>query len=78
MGQGEYVVGLEPGTHRVEGRDVCRAAKTLTVLQPGEARDYDLEVGALPDAAAVADFQAEVKTLSAGRKPRYARNVRPT
>ena len=77
MGQGEYVVGLEPCTNRVEGRDVCRALKTLAALKPGEKRVYDLEIGALPDAKAVSGFERDVKNLSHGRKPKFAVNTRP-
>jgi len=75
MGQGEYVVGLEPATNRVEGRDICRALKTLRLLKPGESRVYDLEIGALPSGQACSDFTRSVHKLSAGRKPKFGRNV---
>ena len=77
MGRGEYVVGLEPCTNRVEGRDICRTLKTLRMLKPGESVEYDLELGALPDGEAVEDLGRTVRRLTRGRKPRYARNEKP-
>jgi hypothetical protein len=44
VGQGEYVVGLEPGNCRPEGRAAARARAALVELAPGEGRDYLLEV----------------------------------
>ena len=45
MGEGQYAVGIEPCTNGF-GRDEVRRAGELIVLQPGEKRIYDLEVGA--------------------------------
>ena len=72
MGEGEYVVGLEPCTNRVEGRDALRDAGTLGFLKPGGTRQYDLQITALPDAQAIDDFNREVRALAANRKPRIA------
>jgi hypothetical protein len=43
MGEGMYVVGLEPANCHVEGRVRERERGTLQVLQPGEIRSYTLE-----------------------------------
>lgn len=45
-GQGEYVTGLEPGTHFPVGQKAARAAGELVMLQPGETRDYELVIRA--------------------------------
>jgi hypothetical protein len=45
MGEGEYVVGIEPANCGVEGRNVDRANGTLVFLDPGEEREYQLEIG---------------------------------
>ncbi len=37
MGQGEYVLGLEPGNCTPDGRDVLRKRGTLSFLQPGQS-----------------------------------------
>jgi hypothetical protein len=47
VGQGTYVVGMEPANCLVEGRDKERARGTLQFLQPGEKRRYRLEIGVL-------------------------------
>ena len=45
MGEGTYVVGMEPGNALVLGRDVERESGRLQFLEPGERREYDLEIG---------------------------------
>ncbi len=45
MGEGDYVVGLEPANCGVEGRDADRADGSLVFLDPGEEREYSLELG---------------------------------
>ena len=74
MGQGEYVVGLEPCTNPVCGRAELRERGELGILSPGEAVAYDLDIGALPDREAVNAFRGEVAALSRKRKPRLGRS----
>jgi len=75
LGHGEYVVGLEPATNRVEGRDLCRALNTLEVLKPGQTKVYDLEIGALAGAEALKDFDRRVRGLAGRRRPRLKPRV---
>ncbi|MGD0611018.1 MAG: aldose 1-epimerase family protein [Anaerolineales bacterium] len=44
MGQGTYVLGLEPANCRVGGRSQERARGTLQILQPGEVRKFLVEI----------------------------------
>ena len=44
MGEGMYVVGLEPSNCHVEGRVRERERGTLVMLAPGETRHYRLEI----------------------------------
>jgi hypothetical protein len=44
MGEGMYVVGLEPANCHVEGRARERARGSLQVLEPGEKRSYHLRI----------------------------------
>src|SRR5574341_55137 len=46
MGEGQYAVGIEPCTNGF-GREEVRQAGQQIMLQPGEKRTYDLEVGVL-------------------------------
>ncbi len=47
MDAGTYVVGMEPANCLVMGRPHDRAAGTLQMLEPGEKRQYDVEIGVL-------------------------------
>jgi hypothetical protein len=69
MGQVDYVVGMEPANCLVEGRAKERERGTLQFLEPGEMREYDLEIGVLEDAAAIARFRkaTEQAVKDAGR-----------
>lgn len=46
-GRGEYVTGLEPGTHPPIGQGRAREQQTLLFLEPGETRLYELEISIL-------------------------------
>ena len=48
-GKGEYVTGLEPGTHPPIGQARARAEKTLIFIAPGEKLVYDLCIGVQGD-----------------------------
>jgi hypothetical protein len=63
MGQGTYVVGYEPANCWVEGRAKERERGTLQYLQPGETREYHLEIGVLPSADAIKKFEEGVKGI---------------
>jgi len=60
MGEQEYVVGLEPGTWIVEGRAEARKRGELSVLAPGESRDFHVEIG-------VVEGREELETRVGGR-----------
>ncbi len=53
-GKGEYVTGIEPGTNRVIGQAKARAQNELIFLQPGETRNYDLEIEITEDLETIA------------------------
>lgn len=46
MGEGQYVIGIEPCTNRF-GREDAEAAGELRMLEPGSSVEYDLEMGVL-------------------------------
>jgi hypothetical protein len=63
--EGEYVCGLEPSTHAMAAtRREQRENGSMRQLAPGESVSFRLEIGALPDAGAIALFE---KTLWEGR-----------
>ncbi len=60
LGEGTYVVGIEPSTNRTGGRLDARERGELIELDAGETRTYDLELGALDGAEAIDAFAARV------------------
>jgi hypothetical protein len=64
LGEGTYVVGIEPCTNRTAGRIDARERGELIELDPGEARSYDLELGALEGVSEIDAFAARVATLT--------------
>ncbi|HSD28658.1 MAG TPA: aldose 1-epimerase family protein [Vicinamibacteria bacterium] len=61
-GEGEYVCGLEPSTHAMTPtRREQRENGALRELAPGESVSFHLEIGALPDAVAVAVFEKALR-----------------
>jgi len=47
MGQGIYVVGIEPANCKLAPRSELRKEGNLPFLQPGEKKEYNLEIGVL-------------------------------
>lgn len=44
MGEGDYVVGLEPATWYPEGRNEARKRGELKFIEPGESKEFSLEI----------------------------------
>jgi galactose mutarotase-like enzyme len=55
-GKGEYVTGLEPGTHPPIGQAQARKEGTLIQLAPGESRSYDLTIELMQDHESIQTF----------------------
>jgi hypothetical protein len=56
-GPGLYVVGMEPANCQGLGRANERARGALQILQPGDRREYHLEIGVLDGQEAIAGFE---------------------
>ncbi len=56
-GARQYVCGLEPATAWGGGRAEERELGLVKVLNPGEVVEYEVEIGVLPDAAAIAAYE---------------------
>ncbi len=65
LGEGTYVVGIEPCTNRTAGRLDARERGELIELAAGERREYDLELGALVGTGEIEAFAARVGRLLA-------------
>ncbi len=63
LGEGSYVVGIEPSTNLPAGRLDARERGELIILKAGEKRVYDIELGALSGAADLDRFASRVAAL---------------
>ena len=61
MGEGDYVVGLEPATWIPLGRAEARKRGELAYIQPGEVKKIHLEIGVVESRDDVAALGLEVK-----------------
>ena len=49
LGEGTYALGMEPVTNYPESRDVVRGKNELKYIEPGEIREFNLEMGIIND-----------------------------
>ncbi len=61
VGEGAYVLGLEPTNCLVEGRHAEREAGRLQFIGPGEHRTFSLRFEVLPDTAAIEGWTAQLR-----------------
>ena len=59
--QGSYVVGIEPANCKVDGRDQARKDGTLKFIQPGEKKEYHLEIGVLSTKKEIEEIKNSLK-----------------
>ena len=64
LGQGAYVLGIEPANCHVEGRAAERARDTLEFLQPGEKRQFHLKMGVLASEDEIRECKARIEELT--------------
>lgn len=64
LGEGTYVVGIEPSTNRLAGRLDARKRGELIQLRAGDTRTYDLELGILEGEMQIERFASRVISLS--------------
>lgn len=55
-GKGEYVTGVEPGTHPPIGQTKAREQQELIFIAPGEKRAYDVEIEVLDNKEKIDEF----------------------
>lgn len=61
LGAGEYVTGLEPGTHPPIGQAKARHTNQLIMLAPGEKRSYDVELEVFENQKSISEFLRKYK-----------------
>ncbi len=63
MGEGAYVVGMEPSNNMLRGRPGEREAGTLVELKPGEKVSMFLEVGVLSGQGEIKEYRKKVASI---------------
>jgi len=74
MGEGTYVVGMEPANGLVVGRDKERRWGTLQYLKPQETREFHLEIGVLVGGE-VQNFKEKINTVTKGARSKMIGTV---
>jgi len=68
MGEGIYVVGIEPTNAPLQlTRKEMREQGLMPILQPGEQKVFNLEIGVLTNRAEIDQFRQFVSQLMMGR-----------
>jgi len=75
MGEGTYVVGLEPANCLVLGRDKERKWSTLQFIQPGEKRRFVIEINVLTGSDEISKFLEKVYSITGRVKPKMLKSV---
>jgi Domain of unknown function (DUF4432) len=57
LGEGDYVVGMEPANCRPEGRCAARQNGRLEFIGPGETREFELELSVLVGSEEIGAFE---------------------
>ncbi|UCB47146.1 MAG: aldose 1-epimerase family protein [Spirochaetota bacterium] len=61
MGEGDYVVGIEPCNTKIENRALLREHGRLPLLEPGEKEELTVEIGVLEGEEEIEDFIKKLK-----------------
>jgi hypothetical protein len=63
MGEGDYVVGIEPVSQKIESRSVLRESGRLKFLKAGEVKTITVEIGILDGADEIDGFTRSVDSV---------------
>ena len=65
VGEGAYVVSMEPGNCVPEGRKSARDRGVLKMLEPGDKVTYHIEIGVLASNQEIREFEAKLRGMDA-------------
>ena len=74
LGEGTYVMGMEPANSLVMGRDKERAWRTLQYVKPQEAREFHVEIGVLVGRE-IGEFEEKIRRMMGSRRPKMVENL---
>lgn len=75
MGEGTYVIGLEPANCLVLGRDKERKWGTLQFIQPNEERRFTVELNVLTSLDEIEKFLEKIYAITGRTRPRMLKTV---
>ncbi|HYA21797.1 MAG TPA: aldose 1-epimerase family protein [Thermoproteota archaeon] len=75
VGEGEYVVGMEPSNCLVMGRAKEREWNTLQVLRPGESKKIQIELDVLTGLEDTRAFRETVEKITRNKRPVLVKDV---
>ncbi|MEM0482413.1 MAG: aldose 1-epimerase family protein [Nitrososphaerota archaeon] len=75
MGEGTYVLGIEPANALVLGRDVERRFGTLQFLSPRESREIEIEFSVLEGVEEISALEEKILSIRGPEKPKILRTV---
>ncbi|HEB31404.1 MAG TPA: DUF4432 family protein [Spirochaetes bacterium] len=64
MGEGDYVLGLEPCNTKIDNRASLRKDNRLPVIEPGEIKEMEVEIGVLDGQEEIDKFSHRVKEIT--------------
>jgi hypothetical protein len=73
LGEGDYVVGIEPVNTLIRDRAALRRSGRLPFLEPGETADTEVEIGVLEGREEIEDFVQKVRSVANGGGNDHAR-----
>jgi hypothetical protein len=74
MGEGTYVLGMEPSNSFVMGRDRDRALGTLQYIDPQEEKEFFVETGVL-EGEEIDKYEEKVDNITGKVKPKMAQDI---
>ncbi|MBS7649339.1 aldose 1-epimerase family protein [Candidatus Bathyarchaeota archaeon] len=74
LGEGTYVMGMEPANSLVLGRDKERVWKTLEHIKPQEKREFNLEIGILVGSD-IGRFEEKISSVVGTKKPLMVKSL---
>lgn len=75
IGEGTYVLGIEPANALVLGRDAERRHGTLQFLAPRERREIEIELSVLEGPDEIKSLEEKINAIRAVPRPRILRTV---
>ncbi|MCS7146305.1 MAG: aldose 1-epimerase family protein [Aigarchaeota archaeon] len=75
MGEGTYVLGIEPANALVLGRDAERRYGTLQFLEPREEREIEVELSVVEGREEIKKLEERIKSVRSVERPKILKTI---